>query len=245
LQTKSLISKVIGVSLCATIGLTALGFGQASLVPTASAASAYETKVTAGVNLRTSPSTSSSIYRFLHTGENVHVLSKVNAYWLKVKASDGRTGYISANDKYTTYGGKAASPAAAASSSSKADRVISLAKSYMGRVHYDFGTRNPNRLIFDCSSFTQFIFAKVGVELKWGTRDQKSQGYAVSKSNLRKGDLIFFDTVGNNNHVINHVGIYIGSGQFIQNIPSKDGISINSLNSGYWPSHYVSARRVL
>ncbi|WP_424766460.1 C40 family peptidase [Paenibacillus sp. sgz302251] len=132
-----------------------------------------------------------------------------------------------------------------AASSSKADKVISLAESYKGRISYDWGTRNVNRMIFDCSSFTQFIYRKVGVELKWGTKDQKSQGTAVSKKNLRKGDLVFFDTVGKNNRVINHVGIYMGGGKFIHNTPSKDGLAINSLSSGWWSSHYVSARRVL
>ncbi|WP_029192273.1 C40 family peptidase [Paenibacillus harenae] len=127
--------------------------------------------------------------------------------------------------------------------SSKADRVISLAKSYQGRVSYDWGTRDKKRLIFDCSSFTEFIFAKVGVDLKWG--NQKSQGYGVSKSNLRKGDLVFFDTIGRNNGNINHVGIYMGGGKFIHNTPSVDGIQIKSLTTGFWKKHYVKARRVL
>ncbi|CAM3982604.1 C40 family peptidase [Paenibacillus alkaliterrae] len=132
-----------------------------------------------------------------------------------------------------------------AATSSKADKVISLAKSYSGRVSYDWGTKNSSRLIFDCSSFTQFIYRKVGVELKWGTKYQKSQGYGVSKSNLRKGDLVFFDTIGVNNRVINHVGIYMGSGKFIHNTPVKDGLAVNSLTTGYWKDKYVSARRVL
>jgi lipoprotein Spr len=134
---------------------------------------------------------------------------------------------------------------ATAVAATKADTVISLAKSYRGKVSYDWGTRNTSRLIFDCSSFTQFIFAKVGVNLKWGTALQKKQGSAVSKSKLAKGDLVFFDTVGSNNGVINHVGIYMGNGQFIHNTPSVDGIAISSLTSGYWSKAYVSARRVL
>lgn len=166
--SQKLIKKVIGISLVAAIGFTTINIGQAPLIPTASAATVYET-----------------------------------------------------------------------------NRVIDLAESYRGRVSYDFGTRNPSRLIFDCSSFTQFIFAKVGVKLKWGTAQQKYQGYAVSKGNLRKGDLVFFDTIGSNNRNINHVGIYMGSGKFIHNSPSLDGISINSLSTGWWTKHYVSARRVL
>ncbi len=235
---KSISRQLVAFGLCAAIGFGATHMGQAPLTPTASAATVYETKVTYGVNLRTSASTSGRVIRLIPTGEYIHVISKVNSYWLKVKDKRGNTGYVSARDQYTNYGGSS-------SVSSKADRVVDIAKSYMGRVKYDFGTRNPSKLIFDCSSFTEFVFAKVGVDLKWGTRYQKSAGSSVSKSNLRKGDLVFFDTVGSNNKAINHVGIYIGGGQFIHNTPSKNGIAINSLTSGWWSNHYVSARRVL
>lgn len=136
-------------------------------------------------------------------------------------------------------------PTASAATSYTSDQVIQLAKSYIGRVSYDWGTRNPSSLVFDCSSFTQFIFSKVGVDLEWGTRQQKDQGYAVSKSNLEKGDLVFFDTIRTNNNAINHVGIYIGNGNFIHNTPSVDGITISSLSEGWWTGHYVSARRVM
>lgn len=240
LSTK-LLKKVIGVSLCAAIGFSTLNFGQASLIPTASAATAYETNVKYGVNFRVSPSMGASKIRQLNRGENIHVISKVNSYWLKITDKNGRTGYISSDSKYTNYSGTSES----VSGTTKSTRIINLAESYIGRVSYDYGTRNPSRLIFDCSSFTQFIFRKVGVELEWGTKQQKYQGFAVSKSNLRKGDLVFFDTIGSNNRVINHVGIYKGNGQFIHNSPSKDGVMISSLSTGWWTSHYVSARRVL
>ena len=236
---KSVMRQVLAFSLCAFIGIGAFNIGQ-TLVPKASAASTYETKVTYGVNLRVSTSTNGRVIRLIHTGELVHVISKVNNAWLKVKDQKGNTGYISANDKYTNYDGSSSS-----SSSSKADQVVKISKSYMGRVTYDFGTRNPSKLIFDCSSFTEFVFSKVGVDLKWGTKDQKTAGTYASKSSLKKGDLVFFDTVGSNNKVINHVGIYIGNGQFIHDTPSVDGLAINSLTSGYWSTHYVTARRVL
>ncbi|MBO9600093.1 MAG: C40 family peptidase, partial [Cohnella sp.] len=137
------------------------------------------------------------------------------------------------------------SPSVSAASSSKGGSVVNIAKSYMGRVHYSYGVRNPSKLLFDCSSFTEFVFAKVGVDLKWGTSAQKKQGSYVSKGNLRAGDLVFFDTIGGNNGVINHVGIYMGNGQMIHNTPSKNGIAINSITSGYWSQHYVTGRRVL
>jgi len=239
--------KILTVGLCTVIGYTALSAGQAPGLQSASAATAYETEVEWGVNLRSAASTKGRVIDFLNRGENVHVISKVNAYWLKVKTKSGKTGYISANAKYTDYkaGSGSSSGSSGLSASAKANKVIDLAESYKGRVSYDFGTRNTSRLIFDCSSFTEFIFAKVGVDLKWGTKYQKSAGKYVSKSNIRKGDLIFFDTVGSNNGNINHVGIYMGNGKFIHNKPSADGVAIDSLNSGWWKGHYVTARRVL
>ena len=91
------------------------------------------------------------------------------------------SGYISANNKYTNYTasnpGSAPNPGTPNSGGSvepvaptKADQVISIAQSYIGQVSYVFGVRNPDKLIFDCSSFTQFVFAEVGVTLKWGTK---------------------------------------------------------------------------
>ena len=212
--------------------------------PMAAGAASYETEVESGVNFRQKPSTSSYTYRLIPRGENIHVIEKENSYWLKIMAQDGTIGYISADPKYTDYrgGSTGTSGSDSSNSSTKADRIISLSKSLMGRVTYDLGTRNPARMIFDCSSFTEYVFEQNGVSLPWGTRTQKNVGQAVSKSSLQKGDLVFFSTGGTS---IDHVGIYIGSGQFIHNTPSKDGLSIDNLNSGYWGRNYESARRVL
>ncbi len=239
--------RIIAVGLCTVMGYSAMTVGQAPGIQSASAATVYETEVERGVNMRSSASTSGRVIDFLNRGEDIHVISKVNAYWLKVRTKNGKTGYISANAKYTDYKGSSGSGSGTSglSASAKANKVIELAQSYKGRVSYDYGTRNASKLIFDCSSFTEFIFAKVGVDLKWGTKDQKKQGKYVSKSNIKKGDLIFFDTVGKNDGVINHVGIYMGNGKFIHNKPSTDGVAIDSLNSGWWKGHYVTARRVL
>jgi len=244
-RTKPFMRRILSVGLCAAIGLGAVTVGQASFAPKASAATVYETKVTYGVNLRVSASASSGVIRMIRSGEKVHVVGQANSYWLHVFDQKGNSGYISSSSKYTNYKGSAGGSAPSAGGGAKADQVIAIAKSYMGRVTYSYGTRNPSKLIFDCSSFTEFVFAKVGVDLKWGTRLQKSQGSYVSKGNLAKGDLVFFDTIGSNNGVINHVGIYIGNGQVIHDTPSVNGLLISSVNTGYWSTHYVTARRVL
>lgn len=133
----------------------------------------------------------------------------------------------------------------AAPSSSKADAIIATAKSLIGRAEYDFGTRNARRLIFDCSSFTQYVYAKHGIDLKWGTRYQKKAGTFVKKSNLRKADLVFFSS-SSSNSAISHVGIYIGNGKFIHILDvNGSDVHISSLTSGKWADRYVTARRVL
>ncbi|MBN2981783.1 SH3 domain-containing protein [Cohnella algarum] len=167
-------------------------------VGSVSAASNYETEVEWGVNFRTAPSTSSKVIRMLPKGEDVHVIEKVNSYWLKIETKDGKTGYISADPKYTNYSGSPDPSSSAPTSepkpkiinspsSSKADAIIATAKSLIGKAEYDYGTRDRNRLIFDCSSFTEYVFEKNGIELKWGTKYQKDAGTYVSKSKLQKG----------------------------------------------------------
>ena len=207
---------------------------------TGHAATSYETNVERGVNFRADLSTKSYIFRMIPKGEDIHVIGKHNNYWLKIKVQDGTIGYISTHSKYTNY--KGGSSSSSSNSSSKANKIISLSKSLTSKVTYDYGVRNPSRYIFDCSSFVEYVFEQNGVSLPWGTSVLKKEGSFVSKSNLKKGDLVFFSTSGSS---IDHVGIYTGNGQFIHNSPSVDGISINSLNSGYWQREYETARRVL
>ncbi|MBB6733151.1 C40 family peptidase [Cohnella zeiphila] len=137
----------------------------------------------------------------------------------------------------------AATVQASMTASQKADKIIALAESLKGKVHYTYGVNNPSKLIFDCSSFTKYVFGKYGVSLKWGTKYQSKEGTYVSKSNLKKGDLIFFST--GTKGVIGHVGIYIGNGKFIHNTigSSWNGILISNLSS--YTSRYITARRVL
>ncbi|MFC5450551.1 C40 family peptidase [Paenibacillus aestuarii] len=126
-------------------------------------------------------------------------------------------------------------------STSKADKIISTAKSYIGKVKYAYGVRDVSRLRLDCSAFTQLVFQKNGISIPWGSKAQAKVGNYVSKSNLRKGDLVMF-SVGTPGR-IDHVGIYVGNGKFISNTTSS-GVVINEMNSGYWKNRYITARRL-
>ncbi|MBP1964404.1 C40 family peptidase [Paenibacillus aceris] len=119
-------------------------------------------------------------------------------------------------------------------------KFVNTAKSYIGKVTYRFGTRDPQHLTFDCSAFTQFVFQKNGVSIPWGSKAQTSFGSRVpSKSKLAIGDLVMFSV--SKPGQIDHVGIYVGNGNFISNTKSS-GVVISSLNTGYWSTRYITAR---
>jgi cell wall-associated NlpC family hydrolase len=94
---------------------------------------------------------------------------------------------------------------------------------------------------FDCSGFTLYVFKQLGVELARVSRDQAKLGTAVPKDELRRGDLIFFNTFGSG---VSHVGIYIGNNQFIHSA-YKEGVTIDNLSESYYKKRYITARRVL
>ncbi|MFD0681433.1 MULTISPECIES: C40 family peptidase [unclassified Paenibacillus] len=122
-------------------------------------------------------------------------------------------------------------------SSSKASGVIATGKRYMG-VPYKFGATSGQTRNFDCSSFTQYVYAKYGVHLPRTSQAQSHVGTYVAKSNLMPGDLVFFYSP------IHHVGIYIGNGNILHTY-GAGGVKISNMNSSFWKSKYKTARRVL
>lgn len=116
--------------------------------------------------------------------------------------------------------------------------LITTAKQYIGVPYVWGGTTTSG---FDCSGFTQKVFADLGYTINRTSQEQFSQGTPISKENLQIGDLVFFNTSGNG---VSHVGIYIGSNQFIHASSSK-GVSIASLDSNYWKGRYMGAKRMV
>ncbi|WP_025696583.1 C40 family peptidase [Paenibacillus forsythiae] len=94
---------------------------------------------------------------------------------------------------------------------------------------------------FDCSGFTKYVFKKMGLNLPRTSKAQFSVGTSVSRSKLRSGDLVFFNTLGNG---VSHVGIYVGNGKFAQSSSSR-GVTISSMSQSYWANRYIGAKRVM
>ncbi len=121
-------------------------------------------------------------------------------------------------------------------------RVIRTAKRYLGK-RYVWGAVGPNK--FDCSGFTQYVIRKSkGVKLPRVSRKQAYYGKYVSRSNLRPGDLIFFDTSRRRRGYVNHVGIYIGGNKFIHASSAKHRVVITSLNRPFYKARFKWGRRV-
>ena len=112
--------------------------------------------------------------------------------------------------------------------------VVGIAMQYLG-VPYVWGGASPSGG-FDCSGFSMFVYAQVGVSLPHNAAAQYSYGVPVDRSDLQPGDLVFFDGLG-------HMGIYIGGGQFIHAPHTGDVVKISAM-IGYYDSNYVGARRI-
>lgn len=124
-------------------------------------------------------------------------------------------------------------------SQNKVSNILSTAKLYLG-VKYQWGGSTP-QTGFDCSGFVSYVFSQNGINLPRISRDQYNVGTNVAFENLQPGDLIFFSISGNG--IVDHDGIYLGGGQFI-NASSSKGVTIYTIGP-YWKSVYVGARRVL
>jgi len=132
----------------------------------------------------------------------------------------------------------------AAQSEDKVDRqaLVEYAKTFLG-VKYVYGGETPNG--FDCSGFVWYVYDKFGISITRQASSQAQGGRKISKSELKPGDLVFFDTYDKNGKLndISHVGIYIGDGKFIHaSTDLHKKIAIESLSSSYYSKRYMCAR---
>ena len=221
------------------------------------------------VNVRSNPDKSSSIVTQLAINEQVTVISEQNG-WSQI-TFDGGEGYISssllsntrqetsrgsstsrtetnssngqssesnAQSNSTTTQNDSTSSSAGASnstSSSRGSEVLAYAVKFLG-YPYVYGGSSPSG--FDCSGFTSYVYKHFGVSLSRTAAGQYSNGTAVSRANLQVGDLVMFGSP------INHVGIYAGGGRIVHAANPSRGVTTDTINSGYYNTHYVGARRI-
>lgn len=118
-------------------------------------------------------------------------------------------------------------------------RIVNYAKKYEN-VKYVYGSSSPKA--FDCSGFTMYVYKAAGINLPHSASEQSKIGLAVSKDNLKMGDLVFFETGGAG---ISHVGIYIGNNMFIHASSGAGRVVTTSLSDNYYASRYRGATRIV
>lgn len=204
-------------------------------------------------NLRKTASTTSEVVTTLSLNSAVNVISEENG-WSKVKVGD-KEGYISSSllsdkrqetsrsmtkfrekEKTVEESNKTENTSNVASSGNGSS-VVATANQYIGS-RYIYGGTAPSG--FDCSGFTSYVYKKYGVSLSRTAAGQYSNGVSVSKGELQPGDLVMFGKSG-----INHVGIYIGGGKMVHAANPSRGVTTDTINSGYYGTNYVGARRIL
>ena len=178
-------------------------------------------------------------YYVLETGENTLIKDYKDKNFI---ALDENGSEFSIPKSYIEFNGDkvSASRNIISRKTSNLNKVINDAHSKIGRpyVYGDNGTRG-----FDCSGFTCSVYeSSMGVKLNRSSRDQVTNGIPVEKSELKPGDLLFFNTSGKG---ISHVGLYIGDGKMIHASTSKSQVEITDINSKYYSSRYVAARRII
>ena len=203
--------------------------------------------------------------KFLHVANNARLLTnqldaRKRAVQLGVRrqAADARVKQLqsrlnAATDQLGRYRNEANGPAFASNgpallpgnwfstgggSAAPYSGVVSIAMQYLG-VPYKWGGASPTTG-FDCSGLVQYVFAQVGISLPHYTVSQWNYAGAVPvpKNQLQPGDLVFFNG-------LDHVGIYIGYGDFIDAPHTGAAVEIDSLSEKWFASRYNGARRIV
>lgn len=210
------------------------------------------------VNLRSGPSTDTEILAVLNYGQSMR-RTGVSAEWSKVELENGTEGYllnkfIDASAPPTPTPTPTPEPTAAPTKAPAApvtvekassmsaetqQQMIKLARSFIG-YPYVYATSGPTS--FDCSGFTSYIYREMfGISLPRSARDQAFAGTGVSASSIQVGDIICFDW--KRDGVCDHVGLYIGNGQYVDASYSRGLVREGTVNFSTNP--ILSIRRIV
>lgn len=183
----------------------------------------YGQVVAGPLNVRSSPSADAEKVDSLAVGTIVEIEELIG----------GAGGYVSSD--YV-----AQVDAAAASAAGKGSEIAQFAQQYVG-YPYVYGGSSPSG--FDCSGFVTYVCKHFGYSVNRTASAQMDNGTAVSKSQLQPGDLVFFNN-GNSSKRATHVGIYIGGNQFVHASTPTVGVIVSDMDSAYYGTGFVGARRL-
>lgn len=117
--------------------------------------------------------------------------------------------------------------------------LVATARRFLG-ANYVSGGSSPGG--FDCSGFVSYVHRRHGINVSRSSRALFKQGSPVSRDDLQPGDVLFFERTYRSG--ISHVGLYLGNGKFIHAANHRGGVKITDVDSDYYASRYVGARRM-
>ena len=120
----------------------------------------------------------------------------------------------------------------------QSDGAVAIAAQYLG-IPYKWAGASP-MTGFDCSGLVQYVFAQLGIALPHNTVAQWNSPNAVPvpRNQLQPGDLVFFNG-------LDHVGIYVGDGNFIDAPHTGAFVRVDSLRGAWERANYDGARRIV
>jgi len=119
------------------------------------------------------------------------------------------------------------------------DRLVSRAMNYLG-TPYRYGGTSPSTG-FDCSGFVYYLYGAVfGQKIPRMPHDMAREGTPVARSDLKRGDLVFFGYRG----TFTHIGIYAGNDQFVHATHRGSPVMVTNLDADYYRQRYMMAVRL-
>lgn len=125
----------------------------------------------------------------------------------------------------------------ASAETARAQEIVQLANRELG-APYLYGGDTPRG--FDCSGLVYYVFRRTGIAVPRTANQQLYASHPVDMSDLRPGDLVFFQIAGN---IQMHVGIYVGKDVFIHAPETGQPVAYARLDNPYWKSRFIGGGR--
>lgn len=162
----------------------------------------------------------------------------------KYERNAGRTGGANSSGSSGSTGGSGSSGGSGGAPSGSGsplrqgtEGAISFANSHLGDA-YVWGGNGPHG--WDCSGLVQAAYRSAGISLPRVASDQYRATTPISRSELRRGDLVFWTSNGSVSG-IHHVAVYLGDGKYIEAPRPGKQVRVSSF-SAYNPNMYGRVR---